>query len=59
LRSKYFKFRLLIFSNKINIGDEKEIYFVRKRPYMDWFLERMSKIFNLAIFTAAVKEYAD
>ena len=32
---------------------------VRKRPYVDLFLEKMSEIFELVFFTASIKIYAD
>ncbi|CDR43638.1 CYFA0S12e02784g1_1 [Cyberlindnera fabianii] len=35
------------------------LYYVQKRPYCDMFLKQVSKWFNLIIFTASVKEYAD
>lgn len=35
------------------------LYSVHKRPYCDHFLKQVSKWFNLVIFTASVKEYAD
>ncbi|KAH3676043.1 hypothetical protein WICMUC_002339 [Wickerhamomyces mucosus] len=35
------------------------LYYVHKRPYCDFFLQKVSKWFDLVIFTASVKEYAD
>ncbi|RLV93286.1 Nuclear envelope morphology protein 1 [Spathaspora sp. JA1] len=35
------------------------LYYVHKRPYCDYFLSEISKWFELQIFTASVKEYAD
>lgn len=35
------------------------LYYVHKRPYCDLFLKQVSKWYNLVIFTASVKEYAD
>lgn len=35
------------------------LYYVQKRPYCDLFLKQVSKWYNLVIFTASVKEYAD
>ena len=35
------------------------LYWVNKRPFCDDFLRRISKWFNLVIFTASVQEYAD
>ncbi|GAB5366073.1 hypothetical protein AAMO2058_001113100 [Amorphochlora amoebiformis] len=34
-------------------------FFVFKRPYLDEFLEEMSCYFEIVIFTASVKQYAD
>ena len=41
---------------KISIN---EIYYVNKRPYLDEFLNFCSIHFNLILFTAAKKIYAD
>ncbi|AGO13802.1 AaceriAGL070Wp [[Ashbya] aceris (nom. inval.)] len=35
------------------------LYYVHKRPYCDLFLSRVSKWYDLVIFTASMKEYAD
>ncbi|KAH4115810.1 hypothetical protein HBH98_185410 [Parastagonospora nodorum] len=35
------------------------LYYVHKRPYCDDFLKKVSKWYNLVIFTASVQEYAD
>ena len=35
------------------------LYYVHKRPYCDEFLRRVSKWYNLVVFTASVQEYAD
>lgn len=37
-------------------NDEGKIYF---RPYLDLFLKEMDKHYEIMIFTAALKEYAD
>ncbi|KAK4147961.1 HAD-like domain-containing protein [Dichotomopilus funicola] len=42
------------------IGPQHPIlYYVHKRPHCDEFLRRVSKWFNLVVFTASVQEYAD
>ncbi|KAH7389506.1 NLI interacting factor-like phosphatase-domain-containing protein [Phaeosphaeria sp. MPI-PUGE-AT-0046c] len=42
------------------IGSQVPIlYYVHKRPYCDDFLKKVSKWYNLVIFTASVQEYAD
>ncbi|KAK9472512.1 NLI interacting factor [Dipodascopsis tothii] len=35
------------------------LYYVHKRPYCDEFLKKVSRWYNLVIFTASVQEYAD
>jgi len=43
-----------------SIGPQHPIlYYVHKRPHCDEFLRRVSKWYNLVIFTASVQEYAD
>lgn len=37
-------------------NNEGKVFF---RPYVDFFLEKMSKYYEIMIFTAALKEYAD
>lgn len=49
-------------SHMIEVKFNNEIptlYYVNKRPYCDFFLKQVSSWFNLVIFTASVKEYAD
>ena len=45
-------FYTILFENKTH-----DVY-VLKRPYIKEFLNKMSKIFNIYIFTASIKEYA-
>ncbi|CCD26316.1 Nem1-Spo7 phosphatase catalytic subunit NEM1 NDAI_0H01420 [Naumovozyma dairenensis CBS 421] len=35
------------------------LYYVHKRPYCDFFLSKVCKWYDLIIFTASMKEYAD
>lgn len=35
------------------------LYYVHKRPHCDEFLRKVSKWYNLVVFTASVQEYAD
>ncbi|KAI9731703.1 MAG: Nuclear envelope morphology protein 1 [Cirrosporium novae-zelandiae] len=35
------------------------LYYVHKRPHCDHFLRKVSKWYNLVVFTASVQEYAD
>ncbi|CAK9440996.1 uncharacterized protein LODBEIA_P48650 [Lodderomyces beijingensis] len=44
---------------EIKINNISSLYHVHKRPYCDYFLTEISKWFELQIFTASVKEYAD
>eukprot|EP01032_Pedospumella_encystans_P014167 gene14167-16292_t len=47
----------LVFPVNFN-GQIYQIY-VRKRPYLDYFLETVSKSFEVVVFTASQKVYAD
>lgn len=40
-------------------NDISTLYFVHKRPYCDFFLNQVSKWYDIMIFTASMKEYAD
>lgn len=44
---------------EIKLNNIASLYYVHKRPYCDFFLKEISKWFELQIFTASVKEYAD
>ena len=44
--------------NMLYDGKEHTIY-VLKRPYVDEFLEKMSNLFELVIFTASISDYAN
>ncbi|EAZ63502.1 Nuclear Envelope Morphology [Scheffersomyces stipitis CBS 6054] len=44
---------------EIKLNNIASLYYVHKRPYCDYFLKEISKWFELQIFTASVKEYAD
>lgn len=44
---------------EVKISEVATLYYVHKRPYCDFFLQKASKWFDLVIFTASVKEYAD
>lgn len=44
---------------EIRVNDVATLYNVYKRPYCDFFLKEISKWFELQIFTASVREYAD
>lgn len=44
---------------EIKLNNVATLYYAHKRPYCDFFLKEVSKWFELQIFTASVKEYAD
>lgn len=44
---------------KFQISGISTLYYVHKRPYCDLFLSKVSKWYDLVIFTASMKEYAD
>jgi len=44
---------------EIKLNNIASLYYVHKRPFCDYFLKEISKWFELQIFTASVKEYAD
>ena len=43
----------------INFHNKYHNIYVLKRPYVDEFIKEMNKIYNIIIFTASVKEYAN
>lgn len=44
---------------KFGLSGIRTLYFIHKRPYCDLFLTKVSKWYDLIIFTASMKEYAD
>lgn len=44
---------------ELRVNNVSTLYHVYKRPFCDFFLKEVSKWFELQIFTASVKEYAD
>lgn len=44
---------------KFSVSGVSTLYYVHKRPYCDFFLSKVSKWYDLIIFTASMKEYAD
>lgn len=44
---------------ELKVNNMATLYYVYKRPFCDFFLREISKWFELQIFTASVKEYAD
>ncbi|KAJ3428650.1 nuclear lim interactor-interacting factor-related [Anaeramoeba flamelloides] len=42
-----------------NLNNEQHLIYVQKRPYLRTFLERCSQLFEIVVFTAGLKEYAD
>lgn len=44
---------------EIKLKNVATLYFVHKRPFCDFFLQQVCQWYELQIFTASVKEYAD
>ncbi|SCW04477.1 LAFE_0H14400g1_1 [Lachancea fermentati] len=44
---------------KFSTSGISTLYYVHKRPYCDLFLSKVNKWYDLVIFTASIKEYAD
>ena len=44
---------------ELKVNDVATLYYVYKRPFCDFFLKEVSNWFDLQIFTASVREYAD
>lgn len=44
---------------EIQLNGVASLYYVYKRPHVDYFLSEISKWFELQVFTALVQEYAD
>ena len=44
---------------KINLDGKSHIIYVLKRPNLDFFLKKISELYNVIIFTASLSEYAE
>lgn len=44
---------------EVRLGQHAILYYVHKRPHCDLFLQRVSKWYDVVIFTASIQEYAD
>ena len=44
---------------QINLEGKNHTIHVLKRPNLDYFLKKVSELFNIVIFTASIKEYAE
>ncbi|KAH8118281.1 NIF-domain-containing protein [Phellopilus nigrolimitatus] len=44
---------------EVVLGGRSTLYHVYKRPFVDYFLRKVSAWYTLVIFTASMKEYAD
>lgn len=49
----------LVHMIEVKINNVATLYYVHKRPYCDHFLREIAKWYELQIFTASVREYAD
>ena len=47
------------FRVEVQIDDLSCLYFVHKRPHMDYFIRVISNWYNLVIFTASLEQYAN
>lgn len=57
--SSFVKFKNSTFKKKIVYEGFQYVVHVLKRPHIDTFLKRMSKLFEIVFYTASVKEYAN
>ncbi|KAI0723110.1 NIF-domain-containing protein [Earliella scabrosa] len=44
---------------EVVLGGRSQLYHVYKRPFVDYFLRKVSQWYTLVIFTASMQEYAD
>lgn len=44
---------------EVRLGTHAILYYVHKRPFCDFFLEKVAPWYDIVIFTASVQEYAD
>jgi len=44
---------------EVVLGDHSTLYHVYKRPFVDYFLRKVSGWYTLVVFTASMPEYAD
>lgn len=44
---------------EVRLGTHAILYYVHKRPFCDFFLEKVALWYDIVIFTASVQEYAD
>ncbi|KAI8873606.1 hypothetical protein GQ42DRAFT_104561, partial [Ramicandelaber brevisporus] len=47
------------FRVEVNVDQLIVLYYVYKRPHVDYFLKKVSEWYNVVIFTASMREYAD
>ena len=61
LDTKKYKYSLILDLDEtlVHYVEEENRAYVQVRPYADFFLNEMSKYFELIIFTAAAEDYAD
>nr|CAG8526900.1 432_t:CDS:2 [Entrophospora candida] len=44
---------------EVMVDNHACLYYVYKRPYVDYFLKKVSEWYKVVIFTASMPEYAD
>ena len=44
---------------EVRLGQHAILYYVHKRPHCDLFLQRVSRWYDVVVFTASIQEYAD
>jgi len=59
VHSKFSRSKTADYFIPVDVEDRIATIYVEKRPYVDYFLEEMSKHYEVIIFTASLSMYAD